>query len=85
MATKNAVITDEQAAMIERLIARGRFQNASEVMRAGLRLIEEQEAAFEELRLGVRAGMDDICAGRLRDGEEAVNAAFEKAKVDARR
>ena len=44
MPTRNVVITDHQAALIERLVASGRYQNASEVLREGLRLVERSEA-----------------------------------------
>ena len=36
MPTRNIVLTDQQAAMIERLVQSGRYQNASEVLRDGL-------------------------------------------------
>jgi antitoxin ParD1/3/4 len=50
MPTRNVVITDHQAAMVERLVAEGRYQNASEVLREGLRLVEEREG-LQERRL----------------------------------
>jgi antitoxin ParD1/3/4 len=43
MPTRNVVITDHQAALIERLVSCGQYQNASEVLRDGLRLVEERE------------------------------------------
>ena len=43
MATRNVVLTEAQSAMIDRLVASGRFQNASEALRAGLRLLEREE------------------------------------------
>ena len=40
MPTRNIVLTDHQAALVERLVSSGRYQNASEVLRQGLRLLE---------------------------------------------
>lgn len=71
MPTRNVVLTDHQSALIERLVASGRYQNASEVLREGLRLIErrdaENEARLKALRAAVQVGIDDIEAGRYRD------------------
>src|ERR1017187_3744597 len=44
MPTRNVVVTDYQAGLLERLVSSGRYQNASEVLREGLRLAEDQEA-----------------------------------------
>ncbi len=69
MPTRNVVLTDHQADLVERLVASGRYQNASEVLREGLRLIEardaEEEARLEALRAAVRLGIDDMEAGRF--------------------
>ena len=68
MPTRNVVLTDHQSDLIERLVASGRYQNASEVLREGLRLIErrdaEEEARLEALRVAVQVGIDDMEAGR---------------------
>src|SRR5659263_617088 len=37
MPTRNVVLTEHQAALVEDLVASGRYQNASEVLRDGLR------------------------------------------------
>ena len=38
MPTRNVVITEHQSNLIDRLVAAGRYQNASEVQRTGLTL-----------------------------------------------
>lgn len=43
--TYNVVLTDSQSELIDRLVASGRYQNASEAMRAGLRLLGREEEA----------------------------------------
>lgn len=69
MPTRNVVLTEHQATLIERLVKSGRYQNASEVLREGLRLIESREAEdkarLEALREAARVGVADIEAGRL--------------------
>lgn len=39
-------------------IAQGRYNNASEVIRAGLRLLEENEAKLYQLRSAIQEGID---------------------------
>jgi antitoxin ParD1/3/4 len=70
MPTRNVVLTDYQAELVERLVSSGRYQNASEVLREGLRLVEDQEAEskarIKALRNAARVGIADIEAGRYR-------------------
>ncbi len=70
MPTRNVVLTDYQAELVERLVSSGRYQNASEVLREGLRLVEGQEAEgkarIKALRDAARVGIADIEAGHYR-------------------
>jgi antitoxin ParD1/3/4 len=43
---------------IQNRISEGRFKNASEVVRAGLRLLEEEENKIIALREAIREGID---------------------------
>ena len=74
MPTRNVVLTDYQTELIERLVSSGRYQNASEVLREGLRLVEDQEAQakarLKALREAVRSGIADLEAGRFRTFDE---------------
>jgi len=69
MPTRNVVLTDHQAELLERLVASGRYQNASEVLREGLRLLESREAEdkarLKALREAARVGVADSEAGRF--------------------
>jgi len=71
MPTRNIVLTDHQENLLERLVSSGRYQNASEVLREGLRLIERQEAEdkarLKALREAARIGIEDIETGRVHD------------------
>lgn len=44
MPTRNVVLTERHQRVIDRLVRSGRYQNASEVLREGLRLVEQREA-----------------------------------------
>ena len=82
MATRNVVLTEAQSAMIDRLVASGRFQNASEALRAGLRLLEREEDETELLRIRLTLSLEQAHRGDLAggSGEEAIRRAFAKAR-----
>lgn len=69
MPTRNVVLTDSQAKFVEQMVASGQYQNASEVLREGLRLVQareaEQAAKLAALREAVTVGIADIEAGGI--------------------
>ena len=71
MPTRNVVLSEHQQQLVEALVQSGRYQNASEVLRDGLRLIEERErlegARLKALKLAARQGWADVSAGRYAD------------------
>ncbi|WP_374372565.1 type II toxin-antitoxin system ParD family antitoxin [Tabrizicola sp.] len=71
MPTRNVVLTDHQAEFVDSLVASGRYQNVSEALRSGLRLLEREEAAWEQVRRGVLEGLAQVERGETVDGEEA--------------
>jgi antitoxin ParD1/3/4 len=83
MPTRNVVLTDSQTDLIERLIADGRYQNASEALRAGLRLLEREEAEMTALRDRLVAGLEEARSGALAEGsgEDAIRRAFAVART----
>jgi antitoxin ParD1/3/4 len=83
MPTRNVVLTDSQTDLIERLIADGRYQNASEALRAGLRLLEREEVEMTALRARLAAGLEEARAGALAEGsgEDAIRRAFAAART----
>ena len=71
MPTRNVVLSEQQQTLVETLVQSGRYQNASEVLRDGLRLIEERErigaAKLKALKQAARQGWTDVSAGRYAD------------------
>lgn len=68
MPTRNVVLTDHHEKVIDRLVKSGRYQNASEVMREALRLIEQRDAEdaakLKTLKEAAAAGFADLDEGR---------------------
>ncbi len=56
MPTRNVYLTDYHDDFVNELVTSGRFSSASEVMRAGLRLLEKQ-AREEDEKLALRRSM----------------------------
>lgn len=52
----SVVIGDKLSDFIDTQVARGRYGSSSEVVRAGLRLLEEHEAKLEALRAALAEG-----------------------------
>jgi antitoxin ParD1/3/4 len=71
MPTRNVVLTEQQHEFVEALVRSGRYQNASEVLREGLRLIEDREREeaikLQALRAAADQGWADLAAGRYTD------------------
>jgi antitoxin ParD1/3/4 len=49
-------LSDHLAQFVENKVAEGRYASASDVVRAGLRLLEEQEAKLDALRAALIEG-----------------------------
>ena len=73
MPTKNVVLTEHHVKVIEGLVRSGRYQNASKVLREGLRLVEQREAEdaarLEPLRQAAQIGIDAFERGDYRSFE----------------
>jgi len=73
MATRNINLTDALDRFVADQIASGAYQNASEVLRAGLRLLKAEEEArvakLERLRAAIQVGEDEIARGEYEDVE----------------
>jgi antitoxin ParD1/3/4 len=71
MPTRNVVLTDRQEALIDALVQSGRYQNASEVLREGLRLVENREVEeatkLEALRTAAQLGVAALDRGEFKE------------------
>ncbi len=85
MPTRNVVLSEPQTDLVRELVESGRYQNASEVIRAGLRLLEDHEAALQEVRAGLLDGLAQASEGRTIDGKAAIEQAFAQAVAKRRR
>ena len=76
-------LTPEEARLLERLMAEGPFASASEALGAALRLLEQDLAWKADARRKLQEGLEDVAAGRVVDGEKAIEEIL--AKVGRRR
>ena len=88
MPTRNVFLTDRQDALIDALVESGRYQNASEVMREGLRLVEDREVdetrKIEALRAAAQIGEQAIGRGDYKSfrDTQAMIAYLDKLAAD---
>jgi antitoxin ParD1/3/4 len=75
MPTRNISLTPEQDAFIEKVIAAGEYQNASEAVRDALRVLQqrrrEDQLKLEALRAQLQAGIDALDRGDYVELDEA--------------
>lgn len=73
MPTRNVVLTKHQEDLIDALVRSGRYQNASEVLRDGLRLVERREAEdaskLQALRDAARVGVKALDRDEFKEFE----------------
>ncbi|MDR1935289.1 MAG: type II toxin-antitoxin system ParD family antitoxin [Candidatus Accumulibacter sp.] len=78
MPTRNVVLSEHQHEFVEGLVQSGHYQNASEVLREGLRLLEQRDrieaARLLALQKAAAIGWADVDAGRYTDiADEALD------------
>jgi len=61
----SVTLSDHFCALVDQLVESGRFGSASEVVREGLRLVEEREQRVQALRQALIEGEESACAGPL--------------------
>ncbi|MDE4100085.1 type II toxin-antitoxin system ParD family antitoxin [Phaeobacter gallaeciensis] len=85
MVTRNVVLTETQNQLVQALVASGRYRNVSEAMRAGLRLLEQEEAQLAGIRQGLFEGLAQAKAGEFAEGsgDDAIRQAFRQARASS--
>ena len=72
--TVNISLTPHLRRLVSSRVASGRYQSASEVVREGLRLLEEKDTrrvlTLGELRKKIAVGLEQARRGELADGED---------------
>jgi antitoxin ParD1/3/4 len=68
MPTRNVNLTAELDRFVATKVKSGRYENASEVVRAGLRTLEREERQYEAKLAALRAAIDEGDAGGIAQG-----------------
>ncbi len=61
-------------AFVTELVSKGRYGSKSEVLREGVRLVQDREARLAALDAALAEGLADADAGRLHDLDEVFDA-----------
>lgn len=69
MPTRNVNLTQELDTFVLSRVESGRFENASEVVRAALRTLEREERLYEAKLEALRAAIDEGDASGLAEGD----------------
>lgn len=57
-------------AVVNALVSSGRYNSKSEVLREGVRLVQEREARLKALDAAIEVGLDDIRHGRTLSADD---------------
>jgi len=73
----NVSLTPELEMIVNEKVKGGMYNSASEVMREGLRLLQQRdemrETKLKALRVEIQKGIDDLEGGRFRDGADVMS------------
>ena len=71
--------------IVNQLVSTGRYNSKSEVLREGVRLVEEREKRLAALDAALAKGISDAAAGRVKPGDEVLDRLEAKYKAMAER
>jgi antitoxin ParD1/3/4 len=80
----NVSITAELEAFVEGAVRSGRYGSASEVVREGLRMLEEREAKYQRLKRDIQIGLESGVAGELNEASVEDVKARGRARLAAK-
>ena len=69
MPTRNVNLTDELDRFVAKKVKTGRYENASEVVRAGLRTLEREEQRYEAKLAALRSAIDEGDKSGIAEGD----------------
>ena len=69
----SADLGSQLESFVSRLVETGRYNSKSEVLREGVRLVQEREARLSALDRSIERGLTDADAGRTRPADEVVD------------
>lgn len=69
MPTRNVNLTPELDRFVLSRVESGRFENASEVVRAALRTMEREEQVYEQKLAALRAAIDEGIVSGVAEGD----------------
>jgi len=89
MPTRNISLTPEQDALIDEMLEKGEYRNASEAMRDALRALQQRRAIdalkLERLRQSIDSGLAELERGDYEDVDDAELDAFPDRVADPAR
>jgi antitoxin ParD1/3/4 len=80
----NVSLTPELERLVQEKVKSGRYLSASEVVREGLRLLEERDRLYQarlaELQKEITLGVEEAERGELVDGEVVMQEIYEELR-----
>lgn len=80
----NVSLTPQLEQFVREKVDSGRYLSASEVVREGLRLLEERDRVYQarlaDLQKEISIGVEEADRGELFDGEEVMQELYEELK-----
>jgi len=80
----NVSIGERWEVFVEKILKEGRYSSASEVVREGLRLVEEREAKLKALRDEINAAIEEGGDNSAEDVDRMIDGLVETSKAKAR-